>query len=88
MPPSGSRPGVRVSAGQDNTGVLSGLVARGELEIAPGFCPAPHPPVRGVRLVRVRPRVTFPIALLRSGPLSPAARTFATLAHRLCAGSR
>jgi DNA-binding transcriptional LysR family regulator len=177
-------PGVRVSARQDNTGVLSGLVARGELEIALGFCPAPHPgveaepvaeepalvavredhpvarrgsvaladlardtfalvdaasgpgyndavvercraagfeprtaphphgplawetavrsagcvglttrsaaagTVRGVRLVRVRPRVTFPIALLRSGPLSPAARTFATLAHRLCAGSR
>src|SRR5829696_281816 len=177
-------PGVRVSARQDNTGVLSDLVARGELEIALGFCPAPHPgvqaetvaeepalvavredhplarrgavaladlardtfalvdaasgsgynaavvercraagfeprtvphpsgplawetavrsagciglttrsaaagTVRGVRLVRVRPQVTFPIALLRSGPLSPAARTFVTLAHRLCAGSR
>ena len=177
-------PEVRVSARQDNTGVLSDLVARGELEIALGFCPAPRPGVetetvaeepafaavredhplarnrsvaladlardtfalvdaasgsgyngavvercraagfeprtaphpngplawetavrsagcvglttrtaaagttRGVRLVRVQPRVTFPIALLRSGPLSPAARSFAALAHRLGAASR
>lgn len=178
-------PGVRVSARQDNTGVLSGLVAAGELEIALGFCPEalagvvaetvaeepalvavredhplarrgsvaladlardtfalvdaaggagynravvercraagfeprtapdPHGPlawetavrsggcvglttrsaaagtVRGIRLVRVRPRVTFPIALLRpDSPLSPAARSFAALALRLGAGSR
>lgn len=178
-------PGVRVSARQDNTGVLSELVAAGELEIALGFCPEPragvvtetvaeepalvavredHPLVRrrsvaladlarnpfamvdaasgsgynaavvercraagfeprtapdphgplawesavrsggcvglttrsaaagtlrGVRLVRVRPRVTFPIALLRpASPLSPAARSFAALALRLGAGSR
>ena len=178
-------PGVRVSARQDNTGVLCELVARGELEIALGFCPEPragvvaetvaeepalvavredHPlarrgsvaladleratfalvdaaggagynravvercrsagfeprtapdphgplawetavrsggcvglttrsaaagTVRGVRLVRVRPRVTFPIAVLRpESPLSPAARSFAGLALRLGAGSR
>jgi DNA-binding transcriptional LysR family regulator len=177
-------PGVRVSARQDNTGVLAELVARGELELALGFCPEPHPgvdvepvadepafvavhedhplarrssvaladlahatfalvdaasgagynaavvercraagfdprtapdphgplawetavrsrgcvglttgsasagTVRGVRLVRVRPLVTFPIALLRSGPLGPAARSFATLARRLGAGAR
>jgi DNA-binding transcriptional LysR family regulator len=177
-------PGVRVSARQDNTGVLADLVARGELELALGFCPEPHAgvivepvaddpafvavhedhplaggssvaladlarqtfalvdaasgagynaavlercraagfeprtaadphgplawetavrsrgcvglttrsasagTVRGVRLVRVRPPVTFPIALLRSGPLSPAARSFAALARRLGAGSR
>jgi len=146
-------PDVRVSARQDNTGVLSDLVAvredhplarRGSVALAdlardtfalvdaasgPGYnaavverCRAagfeprtesdPHGPLawetavrsggcvglttrsaaagtsRGVRLVRVRPRVTFPIALLRSGPLSPAARTFATLALRLAAGSR
>ena len=35
-----------------------------------------------------RPRVTFPIALLRSGPLGPAARSLAALARRLGAGSR
>jgi len=178
-------PGVRVSARQDNTGVLAELVARGELEIALGFCPEPragveteivaeepalvavredHPlarresvaladlardtfalvdaasgagynaavvercraagfeprtapdphgplawesavrsggcvglttrsaaagTLRGVRLVRLRPRVTFPIALLRPGsPLGPAARAFAALASRLGAGSR
>ncbi len=181
---AGLDPGVRVSARQDNTGVLAELVARGELELALGFCPEPHPDVeaepvaeepafaavhadhplaargsvaladlardtfalvdaaggagynaavvdrcraagfeprtaldphgplawetavrsrgcvglttrsasagtvRGVRLVRVRPRVTFPIALLRSGPLGPAARSFATLARRLGEGSR
>ena len=44
--------------------------------------------VRGVRLVRVRPLVTFPIALLCSGPLGPAARSFAILARRLGGGSR
>ena len=177
-------PGVQVSARQDNTGVLADLVARGELEVALGFCPEPHPgvevepvvdepafvavheghplaarssvaladlardtfalvdaasgpgynhavvrccraagfeprtasdphgplawetavrsrgcvglttrsasagTVRGVRLVRVRPPVTFPIALLCSGPLGPAARSFAILARRLGGGSR
>ena len=177
-------PSVRVRARQDNTGVLTELVARGELELALGFCPAPrqgveaepvaeepalvavredhpvarrgsvaladlardtfalvdaaggpgyndavvercraagfeprtapdpHGPLawetavrsgrcvglttrsaaagttRGVRLVPVRPRVTFPITLLRSGPLSPTARRFAALALRLSAGSR
>jgi DNA-binding transcriptional LysR family regulator len=171
-------PGVRVSARQDNTGVLSELVAGGELEIALGFCPEPRPGVvvetvaeepalvavredhplarretvaldglardtfalvdaasgagynaavvercraagfeprtapdphgplawesavrsggcvglttrsaaagttRGVRLVRLQPPVTFPIALLRSAPLRPAARAFADLARR------
>jgi len=176
--------GVRVSARQDNTGVLSELVARGELEVALGFCPEPHPGVeaepvaeepalvavrddhplvrcssvaladlardtfalvdaesgpgynaavvercraagfeprtapdphgplawetavrsggcvglttrsaaagtiRGVRLVRVRPRVTFPIALLSSAPLHPAAQAFAGLALRAGAASR
>jgi DNA-binding transcriptional LysR family regulator len=182
---AGLAPGVRVSARQDNTGVLSELVAGGELEIALGFCPEPRagvvvetvaeepavaavredhplarrgsvalaglardtfalvdaasgagynaavvercraagfeprtPPdphgplawesavrsggcvglttrsaaagtLRGVRLVRVRPRVTFPIALLRpTSPLSPAARAVAALASRLGAGSR
>jgi hypothetical protein len=34
------------------------------------------------------PPVTFPIALLRPATLSPAARSFATLARRLGAGSR
>jgi DNA-binding transcriptional LysR family regulator len=34
-------PDVRVVARQDNTGVLAGLVARGELELALGFCPQP-----------------------------------------------
>src|SRR5687768_6072238 len=38
-------PGVQVSARQDNTGVLADLVARGELEVALGFCPEPHPGV-------------------------------------------
>jgi DNA-binding transcriptional LysR family regulator len=177
--------GVRVSARQDNTGVLGELVAAGELEVALGFCPAPragvvaetvaeepafaavredHPlarrrsvaladlaretfalvdaaggagyndavvercraagfeprtapdphgplawesavrsggcvglttrsaaagTLRGVSLVRVRPRVSFPIALLRlRAPLSPAARSFAALALRLGAASR
>ena len=43
--------------------------------------------LRGVRLVPVRPRVTFPVALLRTGsPLSPAARSFAALARRLGGG--
>lgn len=176
--------GVRVSARQDNTGVLVDLVAGGELEIALGFCPEPragveiapvadepawvairedHPlarrgsvaladlagdrfalvdaaggagynravvercraagfeprtapdphgplawetavrsggcvglttrsaaagTIRGVRLVRVRPRVTFPIALLSSAPLRPAAQAFAGLALRAGAASR
>ena len=176
--------GVRVSARQDNTGVLADLVAGGELEIALGFCPEPragveiapvadepawvairedHPlarrgsvaladlagdsfalvdaaggagynravvercraagfeprtapdphgplawetavrsggcvglttrsaaagTIRGVRLVRVRPRVTFPIALLSSAPLHPAAQAFAGLALRAGAASR
>src|SRR5918998_1074614 len=42
---AGLDPAVRVSARQENTGLLSDLVARGELEIALGFCPAPHPGV-------------------------------------------
>jgi len=35
------RPALRVSARQDNTGVLARLVAAGELEIALGFCAEP-----------------------------------------------
>jgi DNA-binding transcriptional LysR family regulator len=172
------RPDVRVVARQDNTGVLVGLIARGELEVALGFCaqprdgvveepladeravlavrddhplarrrsvalaelegctfalvdeaggagynaavrelcrsagfeprtPAdPHGPLawetavrsggcvglttrsasaattRAVRLVRIDPPVTFPVALLRAPVLSPAAAAFADLAVR------
>ncbi|HEY6695040.1 MAG TPA: LysR substrate-binding domain-containing protein [Solirubrobacteraceae bacterium] len=172
-----ARPDVRVVARQDNTGVLTDLVARGELELALGFCPQPaagvaaepladeravlavrddhplarrravalaelerctfalvdeaggagynatvrercrgagfeprtpadpHGPLawetavrsggcvglttrsaaaattRGVRLLRVEPPVTFPVALLRAPVLSPVAAAFAAFAH-------
>jgi len=45
------RPALRVSARQDNTGVLVRLVAGGELELALGFCAQPSP---GVECILVR----------------------------------
>jgi DNA-binding transcriptional LysR family regulator len=36
-----TRPAVRISARQDNTGLLTRLVAAGELEVALGFCAEP-----------------------------------------------
>jgi DNA-binding transcriptional LysR family regulator len=172
-----ARPDVRVVAREDNTGVLVRLIARGELEVALGFCPQAgegvveehlrderavlavrddHPlarrdtvtlaeldrctfalvdeadgagynaavrercraagfeprvparsqgplawetavrssgcvgltttsaaaaTTRGVRVVRIDPPVTFPIALLRAAVLSPAAAAFAAIAR-------
>jgi DNA-binding transcriptional LysR family regulator len=179
-----ARPDVRVVARQDNTGVLVGLIAGGELELALGFCPEaregvveeplrderavlavhddhplarrdavslaelrrctfafvdeaggpgynaavrercreagfdPRTPARahgplawetavssggcvglttrsasagttrGVRLLRIDPPVTFPIALLRAPVLSPAGRAFAALARANGTGRR
>lgn len=40
------RPALRVSARQDNTGVLVRLIAAGELEVAVGFCAEPAEGVR------------------------------------------
>jgi DNA-binding transcriptional LysR family regulator len=40
-----THPALRVSARQDNTGVLVRLVATGELELALGFCAQPRPGV-------------------------------------------
>lgn len=47
-------PDVRVSARQDNTGVLCRLLVAGELEIALGFCPEPCPGIAAEPLVEER----------------------------------
>jgi DNA-binding transcriptional LysR family regulator len=47
-------PDVRVSARQDNTGVLCRLLVAGELEIALGFCPEPCPGVAAEPLAEER----------------------------------
>ena len=75
-------PGVRVSARQDNTGVLAELVARGELEVALGFCPEPRPGVETETVAEepafVAVREDHPLARRRSVALADLARdTFA-----------
>lgn len=45
---------VRVSARQDNTGVLCRLLVAGELEVALGFCPEPCPAVPAETLLEER----------------------------------
>jgi DNA-binding transcriptional LysR family regulator len=62
------RPALRVSARQDNTGVLVGLVASGELELALGFCAQPSPGVT-TTLVRREPGV---LAVAEDHPLAHA----------------
>jgi DNA-binding transcriptional LysR family regulator len=47
-------PDVRVSARQDNTGVLCRLLVAGELEVALGFCPEPCPGIEAETLLEER----------------------------------
>jgi DNA-binding transcriptional LysR family regulator len=75
-------PRVRVSARQENTGILCELVARAELEIALGFSPAPRPGVVVEELAEepalVAVRADHPIARRETVALSDlAAQTFA-----------
>jgi DNA-binding transcriptional LysR family regulator len=75
-------PRVRVSARQENTGVLCELVARGELEVALGFSPAPRPGVVVEELAEepalVAVRTDHPLARRDTVALSDlAAETFA-----------